>query len=227
MNEQVRPTEVKCVVFDFAGTLCSESYFRPLGAAFLDLVAERVFGHSSEQWADPWMRGDISSHEIAAHLSRLSGLTEDAILDGLHDGCRTLGFNAAVWAFAKAQEREGRKTVLATANMDVFSEIVVPSHSLSIVFDVVVNTSDFGTLEKEVLWQEAFHRLGDGITFSNSLLIDDSPRMISIFRDMGGAAHQYTNDSEFQHWLAGNGFHWRGQSPILRGFRSNGVVEGI
>ena len=187
--------------------LCSDPYFLPLGPVFLEIVSERIFGQSSEQWADPWMRGEISSHEVAAYLSGLSGLTKEAILDGLHDGCRTLRFNPAVWEFAKAQKRAGRKTVLATANMDVFTQIVVPSHSLSSVFDVIVNTSDLGTLKKEVLWQEAFRRLGDEINFPNSLLIDDSPQMVSMFRDLGGVAYRYTNDSEFQNWLAGNEFH--------------------
>jgi FMN phosphatase YigB (HAD superfamily) len=203
----MRPELIKCVVFDFAGTLCSCPYFRPLGPAFLDLVTERIFGKSSEQWADPWMRGDVSRNEIAAYLSQLSGLSENAVLQGLYEGCRTLRFNKAVWEFAKAQRHADRRTVLATLNMDVFSQIVVPSHSLSSIFDVIVNTSDFGTLKKDVLWQEAFRRLGDGITFSNSLLIDDSPLMVSMFRDMGGVAHQYTNDGEFQAWLAGNEFH--------------------
>ena len=207
MSEQIRSQLINCIVFDFARTLCSDPYFRSLGPVFLEIVSERIFGQSSEQWADPWMRGEISSHEVAAYLSGLSGLSKEAILDGLHDGCRTLRFNPAAWEFAKAQKRAGRKTVLATANMEVFTEVVVPSHSLSSIFDVIVNTSDFGTLEKEVLWQEAFRRLGNGITFSNSLLIDDNPRMVSMFTDMGGVAHQYTNDSEFHDWLAGNGFH--------------------
>jgi len=207
MSEQVRPHLIKCIVFDFAGTLCSDPYFLPLGPVFLEIVSERIFGQNSEQWADPWMCGEISSREIAAHLSRLSDLTEDAILGGLHDGCRTLRFNPAVWEFANVQKRAGRKAVLATANMDVFTQIVVPSHSLASIFDVIVNTSDFGTLNKEVLWQEAFRRLGYGVTFSNSLLIDDSPRMTSTFIEMGGAAHQYTNDGELQDWLAGNGFY--------------------
>ena len=206
-STQMRPELIKCVVFDFAGTLCSCPYFRPLGPAFLDLVTEKIFGKSSDQWADPWMRGDLSSREVAAYLSGLSGLTEDAILNGLQKGCRSLRFNPAVYEFAKAQKRAGRKTVLATLNMDVFSQIVVPSHSLSSVFDVIVNTSDLGTLKKEVLWQEAFRRLGDEINFPNSLLIDDSPQMVSMFRDLGGVAYRYTNDSEFQNWLAGNEFH--------------------
>ena len=207
MSEQIRSQLINCIVFDFAWTLCSDPYFLPLGPVFLEIVSERIFGQGSEQWADPWMRGEISSHEVAAYLSGLSGLTKEAILDGLHDGCRTLRFNPAVWEFAKAQKRAGRKTVLATANVDVFTEVVVPSHSLASIFDVIVNTSDFGTLKKEVLWQEAFRRLGNGVTFSNSLLIDDSPRMTSMFMEMGGAAHQYTNDSEFHDWLGGNGFH--------------------
>ena len=205
MSEQIRSQRVNCIVFDFAWTLCSDPYFLPLGPVFLEIVSERIFGQSSEQWADPWMCGEISSHEVAAYLSGLSGLTKEAILDGLHDGCRTLRFNPAVWEFAKAQKRAGRKTVLATANMDVFTEVVVPSHSLGSIFDVIVNTSDFGTLKKEMLWQEAFRRLGNGVTFSNSLLIDDSPRMVSMFRDMGGVAHQYTNDIEFHAWLVRNG----------------------
>ena len=90
--------------------------------------------------------------------------------------------------------------------MDVFSEVVVPSHGLDSVFDLVLNTSDHRTLDKAVLWRKALRTFGPGFSFSTSLLIDDSPRMISLFRSLGGHAYQYKEDHAFRAWLEETGF---------------------
>jgi len=200
------PNAIRCVVFDFHKTLCSEPYFLPLGLPFVDSVGELVFGGNSEKWADPWMRGDLSSDDIAEYLSQHCTYKRTEILNGLRQGCANMHFNPGVWQFAQAQKRSGRKTVLATANMDVFTEVIVPSHSLQTVFDVIMNTADIGTLEKEVLWQQALHELRDGASFSNSLLIDDSAPMVSLFAELGGAAYQYVGDDELRRWALLNGF---------------------
>ena len=200
------PNAIRCVVFDFYKTLCSEHYFLPLGLPFVDSVAELVFGDNSEKWADPWMRGDLSSADIAEYLSRHSTYTKVEILDGLRQGCANMHFNPEVWRFAQSQKRSGRRTVLATLNMDVFTEVIVPSHTLESMFDVIVNTADIGTLEKDLLWQQAFDALPDGVSFSNSLLIDDSATMVSLFSELGGTAYQYGHDDELRKWAILNGF---------------------
>jgi len=196
--------QVRCIVFDFAGTLCSEAYFAPLGSGFQALVTELVFGDRSKGWADPWMRGEISSRDVVTYLARNSRHGRSEILAALREGCRNLTFNAAVWELARAQKAEGRKTALVTANMDVFSEVVAPANALADVFDVILNTADYGTLDKEILWRRAFQQLGGGHNFHTSLLIEDSPATIDLFSKLGGIAYRYTRDAELERWLAAN-----------------------
>ena len=58
---------------------------------------------------------------------------------------------------------------------------------------------DYGTEDKNALCKIAFDRL-DGCTFANSLLIDDSPKVIDAFRARGGMAYQYTTEAAFAEW---------------------------
>lgn len=211
MENMIEPRRIKSVVFDFAGTLCSEPYFTPLGQDSLKAIGQLVFGDNSLQWADPWMKGDISSQDIAQYLSRSLPEIQDRILSALREGCSALNFNSAVYNFAVAQRQAGRKTALVTANMDVFTEVVVPARGLDRVFDVVLNTADHHTLDKSILWRRAFSILGSGRSFSSALLIDDSPRMIAMFRSLGGFAYQYEGDEAFHDWIVETGFKTSGE----------------
>jgi FMN phosphatase YigB (HAD superfamily) len=193
---------IQCVVFDFADTLCSDHYFTPLGEEHEKAISKLIFGENSSRWADPWMVGKVTAKEIAVYLAGHLPLSASAILDDLHEGCRSLRFNPAVWELALDQRRRGRKAALVTGNMEVFTEIVVPTHHLDQVFDTIVNSSDYGEGRKEVLWPIAFAQLGPVYTYANSLLIEDSMGNVERFRALGGAAHHYTSDRELMRWLS-------------------------
>lgn len=196
---------IKSVIFDFDGTLCSERYFKPLGENALDAIGELLFGGNSGQWADRWMKGDVTRADVAAYLSTHLAQSPEAILSALRQGCSDLRFNPAVLALATAQRGAGRKTALVTANMDVFTEVVVPAHGLDALFDVVLNTSDHRTLDKSVLWRKAFDAFGAGHSFASSFLVDNSPEMIRLFEALGGSGYQYRGDDALREWLAGAG----------------------
>ena len=197
---------IKSVIFDFDGTLCSDRYFKPLGQKALDAIAGLVFGENSERWADPWMRGDLSSADVASYLSTRLSQSPEAILAALQRGCSELTLNPAVVNFATQQRRAGRKTALVTANMDVFTEVVVPAHALGSLFDVVLNTSDHRTLDKSILWNKAFDSFGPGYSFGSSLLVEDGPKMVALFQSLGGYAYQYRGDDSLRSWLAEAGY---------------------
>ncbi|MCP4641799.1 MAG: haloacid dehalogenase-like hydrolase [bacterium] len=202
----IDPDTITSVIFDFDGTLCSGRYFAPLGADALRRIGRLVFGENSARWADPWMRGELTCRDIAGYLSGHLDLSEDHILSALREGCANLTFNPAVHAFARQQREAGRKTALVTANMDVFTEVVVPAHGLDALFDIVLNTADHGTLDKDVLWRKAFATFGPEHTYASSLLIEDNPKMTALFESLGGNAHQYVEDGAFRMWLAEVGF---------------------
>ena len=193
---------IRCIVFDFGRTLSSGPYFGPLGREGIARVSTLVFGDNSPRWADPWMRGELSSRDVARYLAEHTPYAVEELLDALRRGCSDMAFNPAVWDLAVEQRGLVRKLALVTANMDVFSEVVVPAHRLDETFHAIVNSADYGTLDKANLWQHAFDLIGEGCSYAQSLLVEDSLRNVELFRALGGQAYLYTDDASLRAWLA-------------------------
>lgn len=198
---QIDWSKVRCVVFDYGDTLCSDPYFRELGADFLQVVNTQIFGESSPEWADRWLRGELAAEDIVARLSSLTGRSTAEIMAGLRLGCSRIRPFPAIWQFAQTQHGFGRKTALVTLNYDIFSRVIVPAVGFDRVFDVIVNSSDYRTDDKVAMWEIAFRRLDD-CAFENSLLFDDKLKHVERFRARGGQAYQFTGDAQFADWLA-------------------------
>jgi hypothetical protein len=183
-------------------TLSPDYYFKisPPGCPhWHEIIQKHIFGEPAI--ITPWLKGELTTLDIAGILSEYFPLDIPTIAATMEEGCRHLNFNPAVWDFAVAQKRAGRKTALVTANMDVFSKVVVPAHGLDQLFDVILNTADFHEIRKEFLWPVAFQRLGEDIGYANSLLIEDEKSEPAKFRELGGQAHQYSTDALFLEWL--------------------------
>jgi len=195
---------IRCVAFDYAYTLCSDHYFKELGPDFDGLVHREIFNDNTPKWCDPWLRGELTAEDIVAHLAAFSGISHAHIMAQLRQGCAHQTMHPAIWQFAQAQRAQGRKTALVTLNMDIFSQVVVPSMGFDYVFDVIVNSADHRHDDKMMLWEYAFSQL-DGCDFANSLLIDDNAKYVEYFRAHGGMAYQYTGDEDFARWLKGGG----------------------
>ena len=205
--DSINPEKIKCVVFDFGFTLSSEHYFNfsPPGCPQWHAVIQKeIFGDDGIMI--PWMKGELTSLDIAGILARHFPLDIPTIATAMEKGCEHLALNPAVRDFAVAQKAAGRKTALVTDNMDVFTKVVVPFHGLDRLFDVILNSADFHEIRKEFLWPIAFERLGGGIGYANSLLIEDGENEPGLFRALGGYAHQYSNDAAFLEWL--DSVHW-------------------
>lgn len=189
----------KCVVFDFHGTLCSELFFQELGDTALACIQGLLWGED-QTLLDQWMAGRVSASVIADHLATPLGFAAHEIEQALRTGCRRLTLNDAVWRFAQAARAAGKRTALVTVNMDVFSEAVAPSHPFDEVFEVVVNSADYGVTDKLRLWPIAFEVLGD-VDYADSFLIEDGECSPRKFTEAGGRAYQYTDDAAFSVWL--------------------------
>ncbi|MDP6455453.1 MAG: hypothetical protein QF898_19400 [SAR202 cluster bacterium] len=200
------PSDFREVVIDFGFTLCSDYYFRELGTRYEKRITELVFSRDSEIGRQ-WMGGLVSSEDVAEYLSNHLDISANDIHSALTRGCTQMSFNKAVWDFARSQRADGRKTALVTVNADIFRDVIVPSHGLDREFDTIVSSSDFGVKlpSKQTLWDTAFEALGAEFGYANSLLIEDTRREVELFRNLGGAAHQYRNDSEFNDWLDSSG----------------------
>lgn len=200
---QLDLARIRCVVFDFGFTLSSDLYFTltpPGYPHWRDIIQRQIF--EQRPIVHAWMTGDLTLVDVARIVGQHVDLPLPTIVETMKRGCLNMTFNPAVWAFARAQRYHGRKTALVTANMDVFTEVVVPAHRLDAVFDVILNTADYHELRKDVLWDHAFVMLGEGIGYTNSLLIEDGPVDPALFRARGGVAYQYETDERFRAWLA-------------------------
>ena len=205
--ESINPEKIKCVVFDFGFTLSPDYYFNvcPVGCPQWHEVIQKVIFREAAI-VIPWMKGELTSLDIAGILARHLPLDILTIEATMEKGCEQLSFNPAVWDFAVAQRAAGRKTALVTDNMDVFTKVVVPSHGLMKLFDIILNSADLHEIRKEFLWPVAFERLGGGIGYENSLLIEDGENEPALFKALGGYAYQYSNDAAFLEWL--DSVHW-------------------
>ena len=201
-NRYTDTRTIKCVVFDFGYTLSSDPYFKLIGPSAFKYADDVMSGKTDPHHiVEDWMAGLLSSYDVAVYLSKRVGLPPGQIQTALVEGCRQIEFNTAVWEFAQQQHRLGRKTAVVTGNFDVFIEVIVPARGLDNVFDAIVNSSDYGLLDKESLWPIAFKLLGDGYGYSSSLLIEDTAYEVRRFRELGGAAYQYSTDEALCRWM--------------------------
>lgn len=205
---ELDPKKIKCIVFDFANTLYSGVYFNlaPCGCQnWRELFDTYVFdGGATESNV---MNGQLGTEGIAEIISEHVGLDAESAMKLMHQGCKNLEFNPAIFDFAIEQNNKGTTTALVTINMDVFTTTVVSAHGLGNIFDVIVNSFDHKETRKNILWDVAFSKLNSAVTFSNSLLVDDRPDNVSLFKELGGHAYQYQDDKSFLEWLNSTGFN--------------------
>lgn len=190
----------RCIVIDFHQTLCSGLFFATLEAPVIEKI-ERLFWQGDAELQHRWMTGEVTAQQIVEHLSVQVGMSADALNASLREGCRRLSLNEMVWAFARSARAAGKRTALVTVNADVFSEDIVPAHGLDRVFDVIINSADHGTTDKCRLWPIAFDRLGGGIGYANSFLIEDGEQSPRQFVEAGGKAYRYHDDVAFGNWI--------------------------
>jgi FMN phosphatase YigB (HAD superfamily) len=202
--------EIECIVFDYANTLSSDNYFQthPESCAnWREVFQEHIF--SNKKYLTDWCTSKLLAHDIAEIIEPFVKMPIESIIAEMKAGCNNLKLNNTVLEFAIAQKKSGRRTALVTANIDLFTEIVVPFHNLHNIFDKIVNSSDYNNDNKAELWPIAFNSFGQNISYANSLLIDDSEKWIDIFKRNGGNVCNYVNDIEFANWLISNGYSER------------------
>jgi len=56
--------------------------------------------------------------------------------------------------------------------------------------------------------------IGRGISYSDSLLIEDNKENTTAFREQGGRSYQYVGEREFTEWLHDVDFGKDGQSGV-------------
>lgn len=199
------PAAIRCVIFDFGGTLSSDFYFNvnpPNRPDWFSTIQQRLF--ADQPLVDRWLRQEVALEDIAAVLAPELAMPVAEVLHWAVLGCQRVKMNPAVWQFAEQLKATGRSIAIVTGNMDVFNRFIRPNQRLDDLFPVIINSCDYGELDKTILWPLAFQALGPEINYHNSLLIEDSPNNVARFVAKGGFAFRYTDDAALKRWLTVN-----------------------
>jgi hypothetical protein len=131
--------DIRCIVFDFGFTLSSDHFFTIIPAGYPQwtaVIQENIF--RQESVVIPWMTGDLGLVDIAKIVSQHIDLPLPVIV--ALPWARLYSYEAQSDGMAiRLCPAQGRKTALVTANMDVFTRIVVPS------FTLILSSMSFST----------------------------------------------------------------------------------
>ncbi len=195
----------QAVLFDFDGVLCKGRLYKktllPNYPEIYDWIQMNIFGNNKEIFHD-WMRNRITSAEINELIAKNTGIECNFLNELYEESGHQIELEKEVRDLAESLKLSGKKIGIVTNNMDIFSKIIVPSHQLNTLFDVIVNSADYGLLKKDEngrLFDIALTVLGEKI--ENSLMIDDSESTIELYRQKGGQGFVYKDFAELKSFL--------------------------
>lgn len=192
------------VLFDFDGVLCKGRFYEktllPDYPKIYDWIQINIFGNKI--LVQDWMRSRVNSADINELIAKNTGIENNFLNQLYEESVRRMELEQAVRSMAESLRLSGRKIGIVTDNMDIFTKITIPNHQLDKLFDVVVNSADYGVLKKEdggKLFDIALTVLDEKI--GNSLLIDDSELNVELFKKKGGQGFVYKNSAELKSFL--------------------------
>ncbi|MGB1253346.1 MAG: hypothetical protein ACPG8W_22225 [Candidatus Promineifilaceae bacterium] len=198
---------IECIIFDFGNTLADEQWMlqSPADLPTWELAYRHGVWNRPMEWGEPWSRGELSAYDIAERMYNVLGVPTNRAYQIMLANCRKLRFFPNVMRYVRNRHQQKLKQAIVTINPDIFSDVVVPHYRLDTQFDVIVNSCDYGTLDKAELSQHVFAHYNNSVGFHNSLLIDNSQTHLDSFAAQGGATYLFTDDATFQADLLQNG----------------------
>jgi phosphoglycolate phosphatase-like HAD superfamily hydrolase len=185
----VRPT---VVLWDFGDTLVDERWMRTAPDAHPGW--ESAWDVVMDELADAWNVGDVSFHEVAAHLADAAHMTVAEVVAHARMCCSRLHFHPNAWTLA----REHRwPQAIVTVNPDLFADFIVSTYELPSVFDTIVMSFAEHTDDKVALCAVALERLGHAGHRSGALLIDNRRDLVEAWQRAGGAGYWFQSDAQF------------------------------
>lgn len=192
------------ILFDFDGVLCKDRFYEktllPNYQKVYDWIQSTVFGNKELVWK--WMRGQTDSIGINRLIAESTGIGFEKLIELYEESVRKMKLEKETIALVKSLKQSGKKVGIVTDNMDVFTNITIPSYQLNVLFDVTINSADYGLLKKDdngKLFDIALASLDEKI--ENSLMIDDSDSTIKLYEQKGGKGFRYHDMAELKSFL--------------------------
>lgn len=179
----------QAVLFDFDGVLCNERFYEkallPNHVDVYDWIERNIFGNRG--LIQKWMRNQINSIGINGLIAENTYIGYDTLNELYMESIRRMELEEEVKNLAESLKLSGKKIGIVTDNMDVFTQITIPNHKLNVLFDIIINSADYGILKQDnggKLFDIALSVFREEI--ENSLLIDDSEETVELYRSKGG-----------------------------------------
>lgn len=197
---------IRTIFFDFDGVLGSGHFYTgKFKKEYPDVhqwIQENIFGN--EKIFLGWLRGRISYLEVDRIISNENSINQDIVDRALIDSAKDNKLiNEDVKSIIVELRDKEYKLGLISDNVDVFSEFTVTAHELNKIFDVVVNSADYGALKEDEngkLFKIALNLIGED-DISRSLLIDDGEKNIETYIALGGQGYFYKNFEDFEDFI--------------------------
>lgn len=185
----------KAVLFDFDGVLCHDRFYeselidRP---EVYSWIQEQIF--RDKEYVRSWMRGVVSWSDVNTRIAQATDVDLELINGALMRSVEGMKLDMVTLDIARSVRDWDMKVGIVTDNMDVFTQITAQRQELRDMFDVMINSADYGLLKNDQggrLFDIALERLGIS-EYSHATLIDDSRSTIDLFEQKGGHAHHFT-----------------------------------
>jgi FMN phosphatase YigB (HAD superfamily) len=148
------------------------------------------------------MRNRVNSAEINELIAKSTGIEYNFLNELYEESIRRMKVEKEIKDLAESLKLSGKKIGIVTDNMDVFTKITIPNHRLNTLFDIIINSADYGLLKKNEggrLFDIALAALEEKI--GNSLMIDDSESTIELYKQKGGQGFVYKNPAGLKSFL--------------------------
>lgn len=122
----------KAIFFDFDGVLCFDRFFESTCKDKYPQILEfkyKVIFQSDQKYADRWMRGEFTCHEIDKVIAGKLGLDVGLLNSLLLDSIRDMGLDERMLDIVSRVRESSIPFALVTNNMDTFNEITLPTRT--------------------------------------------------------------------------------------------------
>ena len=160
-------------------------------------IEEGLFKHNKDL-INPWMRGKITSDDVAGKISKVSGVDKEIILDELYKSAETMEFvSPEIPELLKKIRAQGIKIVIATDNMDTFRRYTIKGMKLDELFDDYLISYELkalkGDVEEGKLKFFHKHMKDNKLEYKDVILFDDSIDKTGLWNKLSFKAVEITS----------------------------------
>lgn len=191
----------KLLFIDFYQTLSANRFWEHLDKKTSETICERLF-LKNNHLVNPWMRGTISTLEVLEKIS-CEIFSVSFLFHELERSCTCMRFFTPEIPelLGKIKQETNLQLVLATDNMPVFRDFVIPSLKLDDYFDDYLISCELGVLKDD----RSNHELPffspflkeKNIPLHECILFDDSQNTIQRVMRQGMDGFQVKNTRAF------------------------------